>query len=122
MISETDARRNAAVRPAVTLKGRRGLMFDDSRLSFKRIVCPLDLSSDSSQALRYAVAVARSYGAKLFVLHCTAANSDGTVTDRASLKRVIENVTREYLLSPRLPALDWEAVIVSGEPEVEIAR
>jgi nucleotide-binding universal stress UspA family protein len=97
-------------------------MFDGNRLRFKRIVCPVDLSPDSSQALRYAVALARSYHAKLFVLHCAATETAVEVTDRAALKHIIESFTHEYLLSPTVPSLDWESVIVSGEPDVEIAR
>ncbi|HEV8488146.1 MAG TPA: universal stress protein [Blastocatellia bacterium] len=97
-------------------------MLDDNRLSFKRIVCPVELSPDSSQALRYAFAFASSYHAKLFVLHCTATETNAEVTDRAALRNIVENFTHEYMLSPTAPALDCESVIVSGEPDVEIAR
>lgn len=97
-------------------------MFDGNRLSFKRILCPVDLSPDSSEALRYAVALARSYRAKLTVLHCTATETDTHINSRAELEYVIDAVTQEYVVLPSLPALDWESVIVCGEPDVEIAR
>jgi nucleotide-binding universal stress UspA family protein len=101
---------------------REGIMGDTSRLSFTRIVCPVDLSPDSSEALRYAVALARSYDAKLSVLHCIPTGLDTEVSDPALLRRIIESLTHEHDLSPRMPALDWESVIVGGEPDVEIAR
>jgi nucleotide-binding universal stress UspA family protein len=98
-------------------------MFDGSKFSFKRIVCPVGLSADSSQALRYAVALARSYDARLFVMYCATAGADAGVTDRHGLEQIIEAFTQEYLcLPPAMPALEWEPVIVSGEPAVEIAR
>lgn len=40
-------------------------------IKVNRILCPTDLSRESDEALRYAVALARSYDAKLFLLHCT---------------------------------------------------
>ena len=41
----------------------------------ERILCPTDLSNESDEALRYAVALARTYGAKLFLLHCSERDS-----------------------------------------------
>ena len=39
-------------------------------IKVERILCPTDLSTESDEALRYAVALARIYEAKLFLLHC----------------------------------------------------
>jgi nucleotide-binding universal stress UspA family protein len=97
-------------------------MIDGNRLIFKRILCPVDLSPDSSEALRYAVALTRSYRAKLFVLHCTAGETGTRVTNCAELQQILDAFTQEYFGLPGLPALDWESVIVSGEPDVEITR
>lgn len=44
-------------------------------IKFERILCPTDLSTESDEALRYAVALARIYRAKLFLLHCSERNS-----------------------------------------------
>ena len=40
-----------------------------SRISFRRILFPTDFSSASEAALPFAVATARSYGAKIYALH-----------------------------------------------------
>ena len=37
-------------------------------IKVNRILCPTDLSTESDAALRYAVALARAYEAKLFLL------------------------------------------------------
>ena len=42
-------------------------------IRINRILCPTDLSTESDEALRYAVALARAYEAKLFLLHCSEA-------------------------------------------------
>ena len=34
------------------------------------ILCPTDLSADSDEALRYAIALSRAYDAELILLHC----------------------------------------------------
>ena len=39
-------------------------------ISIKRILCPTDLSSESDEALRYAVALTSAHAAKLFLLYC----------------------------------------------------
>lgn len=43
-------------------------------IKINRILCPTDLSAESDEALRYAVALARTYEAKLFLFHCTDRN------------------------------------------------
>ncbi len=40
-------------------------------IKIARILCPTDLSTESDEALQYAVALARIYEAKLFLLHCS---------------------------------------------------
>jgi len=40
-------------------------------IKVERILCPTDLSTESDEALRYAVALARIYEAKLLLLHCS---------------------------------------------------
>src|SRR2546425_10851131 len=46
------------------------------------ILCPTDLSPDSDEALRYAIALSRAYNAELILLHCHSAN-DGLAIPNA---------------------------------------
>ena len=39
------------------------------KITIERILCPTDFSPESEEALRYAIALARAYEAKLFVCH-----------------------------------------------------
>src|SRR4029079_7351237 len=39
-------------------------------IAIQRIFCPPDLTTESDEALRYAVALSSVYNAKLFVLYC----------------------------------------------------
>ena len=57
-------------------------------ISIKRILCPTDLSPYSGNAVRYALALARSHDAELIVLHCTESS-----TSEAELKESV----REYI-------------------------
>ena len=45
-------------------------MVANERITFERVLCPIDLLPDSEQALRYAASFARICGAKLLVCHC----------------------------------------------------
>lgn len=57
-------------------------------IHIKRILCPTDLSPYSGNAVRYALALARSHDAELIVLHCT---------DSPAGKEDLENSVREYI-------------------------
>ena len=76
----------------------------------KRILCPTDLSSESDEALRYALALAGAYDAKLIIFHCqpVAANSQLTADEARAL---LEQSLIPYLGMVDLRKLDWEAVV-----------
>ena len=63
-------------------------------LNFERILCPVAESHESDEGLRFAILIARSYGARLSVLTCY----DGKLPDdemanamRAAIKRATEH-------------------------------
>jgi nucleotide-binding universal stress UspA family protein len=83
--------------------------------SIERILCPTDLSEDSERTLRYAVALARSFGAKLFVCHRPASTAD-----RGRALRMIESLVEAGRAFARgsareLSPLEWEGVMLEGE-------
>lgn len=82
----------------------------------RRILCPTDLSIESDEALRYALALTRAYEAKLTIFHCTTdAPGSGLVNGEA--KALLEQSVIPHLGAADLMNLDWEGVVVQdGDP------
>ena len=83
-------------------------------MTIKRILCPTDLSSESDEALRYALALARAYEAKLIVFHCTP-DTQGAALVNGEAKALLEQSLIPYLGAADLTSLDWEGLV--GEDE-----
>lgn len=89
----------------------------------QRILCPTDFSAKSDEALRYAVALARAYEAKLFVFHCLRPSGTGSNGDaerqrahaRDRVKKHFENSVAASLNPAGLAKLEWEGTVVEGE-------
>jgi nucleotide-binding universal stress UspA family protein len=92
------------------------------RIDVKRVFCPTDLSPESRESLHYAIDLALAYGAKLFVCHCVKApaSADGSAVGR--IKVFFEDIVGDHVSPGGSPALDWEGVIVVGEPADVIVR
>ncbi|HZS10493.1 MAG TPA: universal stress protein [Blastocatellia bacterium] len=89
--------------------------------TIERILCPTDLSPESDAALRYAVALARTYEAKLFVCYCHDPSSFVDVAARDHFRERFEAAIRPYTgVTHCLP--DCEGLIVEGDPETVIPR
>ena len=83
-------------------------------IKLERIVCPTNLSADSERTIRYAVAIARSSGAKLFV--CYRPNS---TADQEEAFSTIQRLIKAGLTFPSGVTYDpstiaWEAVLLEG--------
>lgn len=95
------------------------------RRGFERILCPTDLTADSDQALSYAVALARAYGAKLYVCHCVEGPDNdlhGQIKGLYHIKGLFEESLGPYVGLTRDDKLDWEGIVVNGKPSETIAR
>lgn len=84
-------------------------------IKFTRILCPTDLSTESDDALRYAVALARAYGARLLLLHCSQEKPLPEEIDGRKLQSQMNRVFAESL-APHLGLatineLDWEGIV-----------
>ncbi len=92
-------------------------------MKIQRILCPTDYSPESDEALRYAVALARAYEAKLFVFHClrpSGIESHGYLDHRRAhaqkvLNKHFENSVAASVDSACLAKLEWEGAVVEGE-------
>jgi nucleotide-binding universal stress UspA family protein len=91
-------------------------------IKIKRVLCPTDLSTESDEALRYAIALARAYEAKLFLLHCSQAKSNGHETEikttRAPISGLFAESIAPHLGLADLCDLDLEGLVVNDVENV----
>ncbi len=78
------------------------------------ILCPTDLSPDSDEALRYAIALSRAFNAELILLHCDLTD-EGLATRDAHDKaaQAINEALQKHSGSADLVGLDWRSLIVN---------
>jgi nucleotide-binding universal stress UspA family protein len=92
----------------------------------KRILCPTDLTNNSDQALRYALALTRAYESKLIICYCASnpeivtgsAIQEGPVSRSLAQERAAQIFKRALLkfLAPQdIADLDWQGVLVEGD-------
>jgi len=86
-------------------------------LEIKKILIPTDFSDYSRYALRYAVAFARSFGAKLFLFHSCEHSVLGAGTEAYHFS-VPEYMT-EVEKNEKLRLEDWTAEVAREKIEVE---
>jgi nucleotide-binding universal stress UspA family protein len=82
-------------------------------MKIETILCPTDLSADSDEALRYAVAMARAYKAKLILLHCDTREPslDPEAQDEAAHR--IKDALIEYSGTNHLKGLEWTSMVTT---------
>jgi nucleotide-binding universal stress UspA family protein len=84
-------------------------------INVSRILCPTDLTTESDEALRYAIALACAYKAKLMLLYCREPGSVVEWTTASQAARLFELSLFTHLDAKERRALDWEAVITEGD-------
>lgn len=88
-------------------------------IKVERIMCPTDLSTESDEALRYAVALSRAYEAELLLLHCSQETPNG---DEEKVNKQINQLFTASLaphLGLALPGnLNWVGLIRNGVDNV----
>ncbi len=78
------------------------------------ILCPTDLSPESDEALRYAIALARAYNAELILLHCDSIGDGLAKQDDSAVDAIREALTK-HSGSTDLNGLDWRSLVVTCE-------
>lgn len=85
------------------------------RQSIDRILCPINLTQESGEAVLYAAALANAFGAKLYVCHCVELGR--AVNDEIRSLYYIKQLLNERLkIAETIPDLEWEGLILEGEP------
>jgi nucleotide-binding universal stress UspA family protein len=84
-------------------------------IKLERILCPTDLTTESDEALRYAIALACAYNAKLMLLYCREPGSIVEWATSSQAARLFEQALFKYMDANEVKALDWEPVLVEGD-------
>ena len=91
-------------------------------VKIERILCPTDLSTESDEALRYAVALTRAYDAKLLLLYCTDIKSPKAPIENRHLSVDVacsfEHALIRHLGLAQLRDLNWEALAIENVGDV----
>ena len=85
-----------------------------SIMKIERILCPTDLSPDSDEALRYALALAHACEASLVLLHCVHPGSKAGILN-GEAKQLFERSLSRHLDPVEISNLNWVGVINESE-------
>lgn len=95
---------------------------DNKMLRIERILCPIDFSQGSDDALRYAVALARAYSAKFLLLNCTKFNSVNEKSESKHLSletvRAFQKTLCCHLGLASLSEINWEPLAIKNVKDV----
>ena len=85
-------------------------------MKIERILCPTDLSPDSDEALRYAIALSRAYTAELVLMHCDViGNGVPRLSDGDDATKSIAAAVNKHAGSIGLAGLNWRSLVVKCE-------
>jgi nucleotide-binding universal stress UspA family protein len=95
-------------------------------MKIERILCPTDLTPDSEQALRYAVALSRAYEAELILLHCEHKSESNLQANRKTTihkAEVLERALLKFATAADLAQVNRRSMITTcDEPGECITR
>jgi nucleotide-binding universal stress UspA family protein len=104
----------------------------EEMISIERILCPAIFPLEADDALRYAISLARAYGAELIICHCAGASTlfGGGTTNGGSKDRIKKEMAEALipLIGEKQPAKPHHEIVVVenckdvGEAIVGLAR
>src|SRR6476620_734995 len=115
--------------PVLVARGKVLQANNGSRFRIRTILVPVDFSSCSREGLRYAIAFANEFGAKIILLHATYLgyiySSEGTgIYDMPGLqkaaRKAAERKMRELVRSLNFGAVTFETAFTDGSPVIDI--
>lgn len=95
-------------------------------INIRRILCPTDLTTESNQALRYALALAEAYDAELLLCHqaelemvASASAIHGRLrrkfTTKDEFTKIFESMLHRILKPEEGAALKWQGIVMDGD-------
>jgi len=115
--------------PVLVTRGSALQANNGSRFRIKTILVPVDFSNCSREGLRYAIAFANEFGAKIVLLHATylgyVYSSEGTaIYDIPGLqkaaRKTAERKMRELVRSVNFGAVKYQTAFTDGSPVLDI--
>jgi nucleotide-binding universal stress UspA family protein len=115
--------------PVLVTRAKAAKSRDGSEARMKTILVPVDFSSCSREGLRYSIAFANEFGAKIILLHSTylgyVYSCDGTaVYDIPALQKAAsqaaERKMRQLVRSLDFGAVEFETAFTDGSPVIDI--
>lgn len=97
-------------------------MSTNKRIIFQRILCPIDLTPESDESLRYGIALAKAYGAELLVINCTDSGAVSDSRERDQIKGFLDTAVRKHLRLPASADFGWRSVVIHGDPKTAISQ
>lgn len=82
-------------------------------MKIESILCPTDLSPDSDEAMRYAIALSRAYDAQLILLHCDIGDGPTNPTAHDAAAQTVREALVRYSGASDLNGLDWKCLVIS---------
>ena len=84
-------------------------------IKIERILCPTDLSTEADEALRYALALAKAYEAKLMLVYCKEPTSLPHSENGSQTRELFELSLFTRLDANELKTLDWTGIVCEGD-------
>ena len=115
--------------PVLVTRGSFLQSNNGSPFKVKKVLVPVDFSSCSREGLRYAIAFATEFGAKIILLHATYLgyiySSEGTVIYdipglQKAARKTAERKMREFVRAVNLGGVKYETVFTEGSPVLDI--
>ena len=84
-------------------------------LKIDRILCPVDLSVEREAALRYALALAGGFNARLYVCYCASPLPASIRADaHEELNEIVKRALDVFVGVPDAPTVAWESVVIEA--------
>jgi len=115
--------------PVLVTREKAGKSRNGSQARMKTILVPVDFSSCSREGLRYAIAFANEFGAKIILLHATYLgyiySCEGTALYdipglQKAARKIAERKMRELVRSVNFGAVKLETAFTDGSPVIDI--
>src|SRR5262245_452245 len=84
-------------------------------IKIERILFPTDLSTEADEALRYGLALAKAYQAKLILFYCRQAGSVPDWVNASRAPKLFELSLFSRLDANEMKWLDWTGVVCAGD-------